>query len=581
MADKSTPHLPARVKTEGELLVRNKVTTPAQFEFALAESQKTGKRVIDILKEQGLLVGKDLLKYLSDLHNVPEIDVSAVEPTTEIIRLVPFELAERHQLIPLGKHGQTLMIAIADPGNLNAIEDLRFSTNLNIDIAVADAQAIQIARERLYRSIEQSDLGVEIDQELEELVDGAEASTEWSDEVDVKLLTQSTEDNSLMRLVNLILIDAIQRGVSDIHIEVFEKMLQVRYRIDGILHVMMKPPMKLRHAIVSRIKIMASLDISERRLPQDGRIHLKLPGGKTCDFRVSTVPFLYGEKVVLRLLDRATLKTDMTQLGFDEDELRKFKHAVHQPYGMVLVTGPTGSGKTTTLYSALTELNKTSDNISTAEDPVEFHLDGVNQLQVNDPIGLTFANVLRSFLRQDPDIIMVGEIRDFETAEIAIKAALTGHLVLSTLHTNDAPSTISRLANMGVEPFMIASSLNLIAAQRLVRRVCGECAKLVIIEKKPCMDAGLTEQEYHAGVFRKGDGCKVCGGTGYKGRIAIYELMPMSDTLRDALLQGSSPADLKRAAVTDGMQTLRRSALKKFALGQTTLEEVLRVTRAD
>jgi type IV pilus assembly protein PilB len=414
---------------------------------------------------------------------------------------------------------------------------------------------------------------------------------EEGDDLDEEELARSSEEAPVVRLVNLILVDAIRRKASDIHIECYEKSFRVRYRMDGVLYEIMRPPTKLKNAIISRLKIMSQLDIAERRLPQDGRIKLKLGDGKECDFRVSVLPTLFGEKIVLRLLDKSNLMLDMTMLGFDADELSKLHHAIHQPFGMVLVTGPTGSGKTTTLYSALSELNKVSENLSTAEDPVEFNLEGINQVQMNEGIGLNFASVLRSFLRQDPDIILVGEIRDFETAEIAIKAALTGHLVLSTLHTNDAPSTINRLLNMGVEPFMVTASLNLICAQRLARRVCGECKTFHEYDKAALIDAGMTEEEYDEAfankTLMKGTGmsgsntCKKCGGSGYKGRVGFYEIMPISDNLKEAVLAGYSSLEIKRVAVEDGMQSLRRAGLMKICQGLTSLEEVLRVTRAD
>ena len=529
----------------------------------------------------GYVDSAHLVDFLSRQYSVPSIDLSTVEVNEEVLRLIPKEVSERHGLAPIALHGSTLVVAIADPGNFHAIDDLKFLTGLNIEVVVASEEEITKARTRFYTAIEKGGLEDAIAQQLEGLEDGIELAADGAEVVDVNSLEKSSEEAPVVRLVNLVLVDAIRRGASDIHIECYEKAFRVRYRIDGVLHEMMRPPMKLRNAMISRVKIMSSLDIAERRLPQDGRIKLKLPGGKECDFRVSVLPCLFGEKVVMRLLDKGNLQTDMTKLGFDDVELAKFKHAIHQPYGMVLVTGPTGSGKTTTLYSALTALNQVTENVSTAEDPVEFNLEGINQCQMNDAIGLNFASVLRSFLRQDPDVLMVGEIRDFETAEIGIKAALTGHMVLSTLHTNDAPSTISRLLNMGVEPFMVTASLNLIAAQRLVRRNCAECKQPFKWEKSQCLEAGLTSDEYDNGVFMKGVGCKTCGESGYKGRVAIYEIMPMSDGLRDAVLQGFSTTELKKVAIQDGLQTLRRSALKKFALGLTTLEECLRVTRAD
>jgi type IV pilus assembly protein PilB len=382
--------------------------------------------------------------------------------------------------------------------------------------------------------------------------------------------------------VNLILTDAIKKTASDIHIEPYEKSFRVRYRIDGVLYEVMKPPMKLKNAITSRVKIMSELDIAERRLPQDGRIKLKLGKGKEMDFRVSVLPTLFGEKIVLRLLDKSNLQLDMTKLGFEQAQLDDFKECIHQPFGMVLVTGPTGSGKTTSLYSALSELNGVGENLSTAEDPVEFNLGGINQVQMHEDIGLNFAAALRSFLRQDPDIIMVGEIRDFETAEIAVKAALTGHMVLSTLHTNDAPSTVNRLLNMGIEPFLVASAVNCIVAQRLARKICPECvADDPEVSKEDLLSVGLSEQEISGFQPKKGEGCSNCSDTGFKGRVAIYEVMVMTDELKEFVLNGASTAEVKREAIRGGMMTLRRSALNKLLLHTTTLSEVFRVSTSD
>jgi type IV pilus assembly protein PilB len=383
-----------------------------------------------------------------------------------------------------------------------------------------------------------------------------------------------------VKLVNVILTEAMAKEASDIHIEPYEKQFRVRYRIDGVLHEIMNPPMRLRNAILSRMKIMAHLDIAERRLPQDGRIKLKTVN-KEMDFRVSVLPTLFGEKIVLRLLDKSALQLDMTKLGFEPQALKDFQEAIYRPYGMVLVTGPTGSGKTTSLYSALTELNKVTQNISTAEDPVEYNLPGINQVQMHEEIGLNFAAALRAFLRQDPDIIMVGEIRDFETAEIGIKAALTGHLVLSTLHTNDAPSTIHRMLNMGVEPFLVSSSVNLILAQRLVRKICSDCKETQELNPQALVEIGMSPEEAESTVGYKGAGCEKCSDTGYKGRIAIYEVMPFGEDLKELILEGGSSGELKRAAREGGMKTLRESGLTKIREGITTLEEVMRVTAAD
>jgi type IV pilus assembly protein PilB len=548
-------YLPAVAKGMGDMLLRERVVSVEQLKNAAAEAAKTGKHLGSTLQALGYVDKSQMVDFLSRQYQVPSIDLSQVEISPDVTRLVPRELCERHQILPIAVHGSTLVVALADPGNYHAIDDLKFKTGLNIEIVVAPEDDIAKVRGKLYGSVDQLQIFEEMSETLEIMTD--------DDNVNTEELKQSSEEAPVVKLVNLILIDAIKRRASDIHIESYEKAFRVRYRVDGVLAEIMRPPLKLRNAIVSRIKIMSQLDIAERRLPQDGRIKLKLADGKECDFRVSVLPCLFGEKVVMRLLDKANLQTDMTKLGFDQSELDKFKHAIHQPFGMVLVTGPTGSGKTTTLYSALTELNKVSENCSTAEDPVEFNLEGINQVQMNDAIGLTFASVLRSFLRQDPDVLMVG------------------HMVLSTLHTNDAPSTISRLLNMGVEPFMVTAALNLIAAQRLVRRICGECKAPFLPDRRACLDAGMSEADYDSAGFMKGVGCKTCNDSGYKGRVAIYEIMPISDNLRDAVLQGSSAGELKRVAVDDGLQTLRMSALNKLRQGLTTLEEVLRVTRND
>ena len=570
---RSSGYYPVPAKKMGDMLLRNKMVSPEQLRNATERAQQLGESVANALDALGYVDGTQLVDFLSRQYQVPSIDLSTVDIPEDIVRLVPREVCERHEMIPVALHGSTLVVAMVDPGNFHAVDDLKFLTGLNIEVVVAAAEDILKARERFYGAQDQMSLLEDMNEQIEFL--------EEEDELDTEELRNSSEEAPVVRLVNLILVDAIRRGASDIHIESYEKSFRVRYRMDGVLHEMMRPPVKLRNAIVSRVKIMSQLDIAERRLPQDGRIKLKLADGKECDFRVSVLPTLFGEKVVLRLLDKSNLQLDMTKLGFDASELKKFKHAIHQPFGMVLVTGPTGSGKTTTLYSALSELNQVTENLSTAEDPVEFNLEGINQVQMHEAIGLNFASVLRSFLRQDPDIILVGEIRDFETAEIAIKAALTGHLVLSTLHTNSAPATINRLLNMGVEPFMVTAALNLIAAQRLARRLCKECAQPFKYEREGCVDAGMTEEEYDAGNSMKGAGCRICGETGYKGRVALYEIMPMSDLLKEAVLQGYSAQELKRVAVEDGMQTLRRSGLAKINQGTTSLSEVLRVTRAD
>ena len=464
---------------------------------------------------------------------------------------------------------------MADPTNLHAIDDLKFLTGYSVEPVITSEAAIQTAVDKYYNS----------GPTYEDVMAGFEESeievTGGDDDLDEADLAKASEDAPVIRLVNMILLNAIKKGASDIHIEPYEKRLRVRYRVDGVLVEEMSPPMKLKNAISSRVKIMSSLDIAERRLPQDGRIKMKLGKGREMDFRVSVCPTLWGEKIVMRLLDKGNLQLDMTKLGFDKKPLDDFLWAIHQPWGMTLVTGPTGSGKTTTLYSALSDLNKPGHNISTAEDPVEYNLMGINQVQMHDSIGLNFAAALRSFLRQDPDIIMVGEIRDFETGEIAVKAALTGHMVLSTLHTNDAPATISRLLNMGVEPFLICASVNLVLAQRLARKACGDCKQPIPTETAALKEMGATEEQIAGAKMMKGVGCKTCNGSGYKGRIALYEVMKFTEALKDVVLQGGSSAELKLAAIRGGMLTLRMSGIRKVIDGMTTPEEVCRVTMAD
>jgi type IV pilus assembly protein PilB len=466
---------------------------------------------------------------------------------------------------------------MSDPTNLHAIDDIKFLTGYNVEPVVAGETAILASIERYY-NVGPSYEEVMADFDLGD--EDIDFSAEQEDDNVLELERQS-EDAPVVRLVNVLLLNAIRKGASDVHVEPYEKRLRVRYRIDGVLHEEMTPPLKLKAAIVSRLKIMSQLDIAERRLPQDGRIKLKLGKGREMDFRVSVMPTMWGEKVVLRLLDKGNLQLDMTKLGFDEAPLVDFQWAIGQPWGMVLVTGPTGSGKTTTLYSALSELNKSDVNISTAEDPVEYNLHGINQVQMHDEIGLNFAMALRSFLRQDPDIIMVGEIRDFETAEISVKAALTGHMVLSTLHTNDAPATISRMLNMGVEPFLITASVNLVLAQRLARRVCVDCKREIEIDHQAMLDMGVTEEQLQTARIVKGAGCTTCNNTGYKGRVALYEVMKFTDNLKEMVLQGASTAELKVAAIREGMNTLRASGITKILEGVTTPEEILRVTMSD
>ncbi len=560
----------------GELLLREKIITQDQLKKAVDEQKKNGGRLGYNLTKLGYVSEKDLTAFLSRQYGIPTIELSTQEIEPEIVKLIPQDVAEKYQVIPVGRTGSTLVLAMADPSNIFAIEDIKFLTGYNVEPLIASDSAIKAAIEKNYDTSEMGLEGV-----LTEFDEGEMEVVKDEEEVDLSEIKKAIEDAPVVKLVNLILTDAIKKGASDIHIEPYEKAFRVRYRVDGILTEVMKPPMKLKNAIVSRIKIMSQLDIAERRLPQDGRIKLKLGQNKEMDYRVSVLPTLFGEKVVLRLLDKSNLQLDMTKLGFEVKALKDFMGAIHRPWGIVLVTGPTGSGKTTTLYSALSELNKISENISTAEDPVEFNLMGINQVQMHDDIGLNFAASLRSFLRQDPDIIMVGEIRDYETAEIAIKAALTGHLVLSTLHTNDAPSTVNRLLNMGIEPFLVSSSCNLILAQRLARKICKDCKVKVPISEKVLIDLGVAQGEAHKMECYKGTGCATCGGSGYKGRIALYEVMPFTETIKELVLNGASSAEIKRGAIKDGMKSLRMSGVTKVTEGVTTIEEILRVTMAD
>ncbi|OGP61284.1 MAG: type II secretion system protein GspE [Deltaproteobacteria bacterium RBG_13_61_14] len=560
----------------GELLVRDNLITPVQLQQALEEQKRHGGRLGANLTRMGFIKEEELTEFLSKQYGVPSINLSEFEIEDQVVRLIPEEVAQKHQVIAINRAGSTLIVAMADPSNIFAIDDIKFLTGYNIEVVVAPENAIKEAIDRYY-----SQSNAALEQALGD-IEGLDISLgEEEDDVNLADLEKASEDAPVVKLCNLILTDAIKKNASDIHIEPYEKSFRVRYRIEGVLYEVMKPPMKLRNAIVSRIKIMSQMDIAERRLPQDGRIKIKLGKDKEMDYRVSVLPTLFGEKVVMRLLDKSNLQLDMTKLGFYDEQLKDFKKAIYQPFGMCLVTGPTGSGKTTTLYSALSELNKTTENISTAEDPVEYNLMGINQCQMHEEIGLNFAAALRAFLRQDPNIIMVGEIRDFETAEIAVKAALTGHLVLSTLHTNDAPSTINRLLNMGVEPFLVASSVNLIVAQRLVRRVCPECTEPIQVEPKVLTDLGMSPEQGQGCAPQKGRGCFNCNETGYKGRRAVYEVMTMFEEVKEFVINGASTTELKNEAIRLGMLTMRQSGLQMVREGVTTIDEVVRVTAAD
>ncbi len=561
----------------GELLVRQKLISLQQLRKAQETQRKDGTSLGFALAKMGFISDEQITDFLSQQYKVQAVDLREYEIDPEVLKLISQEMCERHKIIPVSRAGSSLIVAMADPSNLHAIDDIKFTTGYNVEPVVSSEASITEAIERYYAH----ETNISYDEIMEgfdeEEIEFAEEDLE-GDGIDLEKLS---EDAPVIRLCNAILLSAIKKGASDIHMEPYEKMLRVRYRIDGVLHDEMHPPMKLKNAICSRFKIMASLDISERRLPQDGRIKLKLGKGREMDFRVSSLPTIWGEKIVMRLLDKGNLQLDMTKLGFEQKALADFMHAIHKPFGMVLVTGPTGSGKTTTLYSALSDLNKVTTNISTAEDPVEYNLMGINQVQMHEDIGLNFAAALRSFLRQDPDIIMVGEIRDFETGEIAVKAALTGHLVLSTLHTNDAPATISRLLNMGVEPFLVTASVNLILAQRLARKICVECKTEAPLDAEALALAGFRDEQIKGARIMKGAGCRTCGDSGYKGRIALYEVMPLTDRIKEMVLQGASAAELKQEMIAEGINTLRMSGINKCLDGVTTVEEVCRVTMSD
>jgi type IV pilus assembly protein PilB len=565
----------------GEILIKESLITQDQLTKALEFQRSNGGKLGSCLTKMGYITDDDITGVLSRQYGVPSINLKYYEIDPTVIKLIPQDTATRYQVIPLSRVGSVLTIAMTDPTNVFAMDDIKFMTGFNVEPVVASESAIGEAIGRFYGGAETNheelskmmkDLAMD-DQELE-------LSSEEA-EMDTATLERAAEEAPIIKLVNLILTDSVKRGASDIHIEPYELELRVRFRVDGVLQTVMSPPLRLKDAITSRLKIMAKLDIAEKRLPQDGRIMIKYKADgkkKELDFRVSTVPTLYGEKIVLRLLDKENLRLDMTKLGFEPESLKKFERNILKPYGMVLVTGPTGSGKTNTLYSSVARLNQVDTNIMTAEDPVEFQLAGINQVQMKEQIGLNFAAALRAFLRQDPNIILVGEIRDFETAEIAVKAALTGHMVLSTLHTNDAPSTISRLMNMGIEPFLVATSVNLICAQRLVRRICVNCKTELEVPEQALIDAGYTPEEVKTTKIYHGKGCTVCNKGGYKGRTGLYEVMEVNDELRELILVGASALELKKKAMEQGMITLRRSGLIKAALGQTTMEEVLRET---
>jgi type IV pilus assembly protein PilB len=559
----------------GDMLLRHRRITLEQLNQVTREMKMHGDTLISQLVKQNLFTEQELTDFIAKNSGRPVIDLDKTDVSPDLTKIPP-DVMRKNMAIPIKRAGNVLTIAVSDPYDINALDEMAFISGCQVNVVIAPESQMLAKFDSVSRSEEQlesvmADLGAR-DMEV---VEGAE------EDLDEHTLVSEVEAAPIVKLVNLILLDAIKRGASDIHIEPYEKVLRVRYRIDGVLHEIMRPSMSMRDAIVSRLKILARLDISERRLPQDGRIKLRLSKSKTVDFRVSVLPTLFGEKVVMRLLDPSSLQLDMTKLGYDEQSLEWFKQAIHQPYGMVLVTGPTGSGKTVSLYSAVAELNQPGVNISTAEDPVEFNFMGINQVNVNPDIGLTFPAALRSFLRQDPDIILIGEIRDFETAAIGIKAALTGHLVLATLHTNDAPSTMSRLVNMGIEGFLVGSAVNLVAAQRLARRTCAECAEPVSLPPDALIDAGVPEDEVSEYQLMRGKGCPACNGSGYKGRVGLYQVMPIFQEIREAVFAGANSNEINAIAIKKGVKTLRMAALDKVKEGVISLEECLRVTVTD
>ena len=560
----------------GEMLLRENKIGPEQLEQARDFQRNNGGTVYSALVKLDYMSEDDLVEFLVKKLGHPTISLDEIEVDPDALRLVPVQIARKYLVIPYRRLNSTLHVAMSDPTDPNAVDDIKFITGLAVQIGITSESEIRKALDTFY------DTGQHMEDMLYELGDDdLETIGADSSDLDVSDVVKMAEQAPVVKLVNWLMGEAISKGASDIHVEPYEKVFRVRFRIDGALYEFYKPPLRLKNPVVSRLKIMSRLDIAERRLPQDGRIKLKIGRGRDIDLRVSVYPTLFGEKVVMRILDKSTLQLDMTRLGFEEAPLKHFKEAIHKPFGMVLVTGPTGSGKTTTLYSALSELNTVDVNICTCEDPVEFNLPGINQGQMHEEIGLTFASSLRSFLRQDPDIIMVGEIRDFETAEIAVKAALTGHMVLSTLHTNDAPQTINRLLNMGVEPFLVASSVNLILAQRLARKVCPQCKTEIDPPVEALRDLGVKMEEIGTFPVYEGKGCHVCINTGFKGRVALYEVMPMTDEMRELVLAGASAMEIKREAVRLGMDTLRMAGVNKLKEGVTTVNEVARTTMSD
>src|SRR5881409_995917 len=563
----------------GDLLVADGLLTAEQLKKALAEQKGSPEKIGSVLVRLNFVNEDQLIGFLSRQYGVPSITLTQLDIESDVLKLVPAPIARKYEVIPVRRMGNSLALAMADPTNVFALDDISFMTNLQVLPLVASQTSIKKAVDRNYESKTEAIATVLSDMQTDlanvEVVDEGEEGAK----VDVFELKESADEAPVVKLVNMVPVDANQKGASDIHFESYEKIFRIRFRMDGVLHEMLAPPKRLEAAILSRLKIMSNLDIAERRLPQDGRIKLRY-NSREIDFRVSTLPTIFGEKAVLRILDKEALKLDMTQLGFDEWSLEKFSAVIHQPYGMVLITGPTGSGKTTTLYSAIHTINNPDVNIMTAEDPVEYNLKGVNQVQVNEGVGRTFAGSLRAFLRQDPDVILVGETRDLETAQISIRAALTGHLVFTTLHTNDCPSTVARLLDMGIPPFLVSSSLLLILAQRLARRLCAACKEPYEVDEESLAPYGHVPTGRGKVTIHKSKGCPTCSFTGMKGRVAIYEVMPISEELKDAILRSATIAAIREIAQSQGMKTLRQAALLKVLAGTTSIEEVLRVTLA-
>ncbi|QDK37352.1 type IV-A pilus assembly ATPase PilB [Bdellovibrio sp. NC01] len=560
----------------GEILVKQGLLKPDQFALAVEEQKKSGQKLTNAIVQLGFLKENQILRALEKNYAVPGVEVNTFEIDASVIAMIPRDMCEKHTLIPLQRAGSTLVVAFADPSNIMVKEDLRFIARCRIQAVVGTESAISAAIEKYYGG------SISMKQLNSMSIAGEDDEFSFSGPTAEIIDQEGTNDDApIVKFVNSILGDAIRKRVSDVHFEPYEKRYRVRFRIDGNLVEATAPPPGTAAAIASRIKIMSKLDIAEKRRPQDGRLKVRTIKGKEMDFRVSVLPTIWGEKVVLRLLDKSNLQLDMTKLGFEEDDLKIFKNNINLPQGMVLITGPTGSGKTTTIYSALAELNKADVNISTAEDPVEFNLEGINQVQMNPDIDLNFSSALKSFLRQDPDIVMVGEIRDLETAEIAFKAASTGHLVVSTLHTNDAPGTVIRLTEMGVAPYIITSTVNLIVAQRLVGRVCESCKQPIEVPAQTLINLGVAANDVGEYKLFRGKGCANCAGTGIKGRAAIYELMSMTEKMKEAILKGASTGQLRYLAREQGMRTLRRSALLKLKRGITTIEEVLNASVKD